>query len=90
MAVFGIQDTSCFDCGPTLRYSLFTMAQLETIDIPHLPSSLPVYVALYRNVENADFLKQQLLAGKSEFEYALIDASMVCAQPLLNSIDDKY
>lgn len=64
------------------------MAQLETIDIPHLPLSLPVHVALYRNVENAELLKQELLAGNSEFEYALIDASMVCAQPLLNSIDD--
>ncbi|KAJ5307692.1 hypothetical protein N7476_008348 [Penicillium atrosanguineum] len=56
------------------------MALLETIDIPHLPSSLPVHVALYRNVENADYLKQQLLAGNSEFEYALIDASMVLSR----------
>ena len=56
-----------------------TMApQLETIHIPHLPANLPVHVALYRNVENAAFLRQQLLAGNTEFEYALIDASMVC------------
>lgn len=54
------------------------MAQLETISLPHLPSTLPVHVALYRNVQNAAFLRQQLLAGNSEFEYALIDASMVC------------
>lgn len=57
---------------------------LETLDIPHLPHSLPVHVALYRNVENSAFLRQQLLAGNAEFEYALIDASMVClifAQP---------
>lgn len=53
------------------------MAQLETISLPHLPSIL-VHVALYRNVQNAAFLRQQLLAGNSEFEYALIDASMVC------------
>ena len=52
--------------------------QLETINIPHLPSSLPVHVALYRDVQNAEFLRQQLLAGNKEFEYALIDASMVC------------
>lgn len=50
---------------------------LETLDIPHLPNSLPVHVALYRNVENAVFLRQQLLAGNAGFEYALIDASMV-------------
>lgn len=52
--------------------------QLETVDFPHLPSSLPVHVALYREVQNAEFLRQQLLAGNKEFEYALIDASMVC------------
>lgn len=54
------------------------MAQLETISLSHLPSTLPVHVALYRDVQNAAFLKQQLLAGNSEYEYALIDASMVC------------
>lgn len=53
-------------------------AKLETIDLPHLPSTLPVHVALYRDVQNAAFLRQQLLAGNSDFEYALIDASMVC------------
>lgn len=55
-----------------------TMAPLETINLPHLPAELPVFVALYRNVENAEFLRQQLLAGNTEYEYALIDASMVC------------
>lgn len=55
-----------------------TMAPLETINLPHLPAELPVFVALYRNVENAEFLRQQLLAGNKEFEYALIDATMVC------------
>jgi hypothetical protein len=45
--------------------------------VPHLPS-LPVHVALYRDVQNAAFLKGQLLAGNAEFEYAFIDASMVC------------
>lgn len=55
-----------------------TAMALETLDIPHLPDSLPVHVALYRNVENSAFLRQQLLAGNAEFEYALIDASMVC------------
>jgi hypothetical protein len=71
------QNTSFSDCGNISRHSFAIMALLETIEIPHLPSSLPVHVVLYRNVENADYLKQQLLAGNSEFEYALIDASMV-------------
>ncbi|KAJ6092633.1 hypothetical protein N7486_007922 [Penicillium sp. IBT 16267x] len=56
------------------------MAPLETINLPHLPAELPVFVALYRNVENAEFLRQQLLAGNTEFEYALIDASMVLSR----------
>lgn len=50
--------------------------QLETIDIPHLPNA-PVHVALYRDVENSASLRQQLLAGNADFQYALIDASMV-------------
>lgn len=53
--------------------------QLETINFPHFLSELPIHVALYRNVENAAFLRQQLLTGNAEFEYALIDASMVRA-----------
>jgi EKC/KEOPS complex subunit CGI121/TPRKB len=52
-------------------------SSLETISLPHLPL-MPVHVALYRNIQNAAFLKGQLLAGDTEFEYAFIDASMVC------------
>jgi EKC/KEOPS complex subunit CGI121/TPRKB len=51
-------------------------SSLETISLPHLPS-LPIHVALYRDIQNAAFLKAQLLAGQKEFEYAFIDASMV-------------
>lgn len=54
--------------------------QLETLEIPHLPETLSVYVALYRNVQNAAFLKQQLLSGNKEYEYAFIDASMVLSR----------
>lgn len=50
---------------------------LETINLPHLPADIPVHVALYRNVENSAFMRQQLLTGNAEFEYALVDASMV-------------
>lgn len=49
---------------------------LETINLPHLPASLPIHVALYRDVQNASFLRHQLLSGNADFEYAFIDASM--------------
>jgi EKC/KEOPS complex subunit CGI121/TPRKB len=63
--------------------------KLETINIPHLPASLPVHVALYRNVQNSAFLRQQLLAGNAEFEYALIDASLVRAYTLCLTLRDN-
>jgi hypothetical protein len=63
------------DCN--YRYHL-RMSNLETIHLSHLPSTLPIHVALYRDLQNASFLREQLLAGNSEFEYAFIDASMVC------------
>lgn len=50
---------------------------LETLHLSHLPESLPVHVALYRDLKNASFLRSQLLSGNAEFEYAFIDASMV-------------
>ncbi|KAL4791972.1 kinase binding protein CGI-121-domain-containing protein [Aspergillus venezuelensis] len=53
---------------------------LETIHLPHLPASLEVHAALYKDVQNAPFLRQQLLAGNADFEYALIDASMVLSR----------
>ncbi|KAF7715017.1 Uncharacterized protein PECH_006034 [Penicillium ucsense] len=52
-------------------------SKLETISLPHLPASLPIHVALFRNVQNSAFLRQQLLAGNADFEYAMIDASLV-------------
>ncbi|KAH8423215.1 EKC/KEOPS complex subunit CGI121/TPRKB [Aspergillus melleus] len=55
-------------------------ASLETINLSHLPSSLPVHVALYRDLKNAPFLRQQLISGNAEFEYAFIDASMVLSK----------
>ncbi|KAB8258991.1 kinase binding protein CGI-121-domain-containing protein [Aspergillus pseudonomiae] len=58
---------------------------LETINLPHLPSSLPVHVALYRDIQNAPFLRQQLISGNSDFEYAFIDASMVLSKAHVSS-----
>lgn len=53
------------------------MASLHTLHLTHLPPSLEVHVALYRDLKNAAFLRQQLLDGNAEFEYALVDADVV-------------
>lgn len=53
------------------------MSTLETVALPHLPQ-YPLCVGLYTNVKNASFLRQQLLAGNADFEYAFLDASVVC------------
>lgn len=50
---------------------------LQTLSLEHLPESHTIHIALYRNLRNAAFLHQQLLAGNTDFEYALIDASVV-------------
>ena len=50
---------------------------VECINLEHLPASHTIYAALFRNIKNASFLQQQLLAGNTDFEYALIDASVV-------------
>ena len=56
---------------------------VETIHLAHMPPELALHVAMYTDVENASFLKEQLLAGNAEFEYAFIDASMVrCLFPI--------
>ncbi|KAF4450941.1 Protein CGI121 [Fusarium austroafricanum] len=49
---------------------------LEIVTLEHLPNSHKVYVALFRDVQNAAFLHQQLLARNPQFEYAFIDASV--------------
>ena len=54
------------------------MALLQTLNLAHLPPALAVHIALYEDVRNAAFLQQQLLDGNPDFEYALIDASVVC------------
>ncbi|KAF1990505.1 CGI-121-domain-containing protein [Aulographum hederae CBS 113979] len=52
------------------------MAQLQTFKLPHLPDH-PVHIALFRDARNAEFLRQQLLDGNTEFEYAFVDAAVV-------------
>ena len=53
------------------------MALVQTPLLAHLPPSLAVHVAFYQDVQNASFLRQQLLQCNPEFEYAFIDASTV-------------
>ncbi|KAG5755263.1 hypothetical protein H9Q72_006233 [Fusarium xylarioides] len=53
---------------------------LEIVSLEHLPNSHKVYVALFRDVQNAAFLHQQLLARNPQFEYAFIDASVVVSR----------
>ncbi|OAP64107.1 hypothetical protein AYL99_00079 [Fonsecaea erecta] len=50
---------------------------VETIKLAHMPPELALYIAMYTDVQNTPFLKEQLLAGNSDFEYAFIDARMV-------------
>lgn len=53
------------------------MANLHALHLSHLPGDLVVHIALFQNIRNAAFLRQQLLNGNPEFEYALIDTSVV-------------
>lgn len=53
---------------------------LETITLEHLPSSHTVHIALFHDIQNAEFLHKQLLARNSDFEYAFIDASVVISR----------
>ncbi|EEH18737.2 hypothetical protein PABG_01056 [Paracoccidioides brasiliensis Pb03] len=53
------------------------MSGVKTIQLSHVPLNRPVHVALYRNLQNASFLREQLLSGNTEFEYAFIDATMI-------------
>lgn len=56
------------------------MSLLETITLPHL-SQYPLYVALFKDVKNAPFLRKQLLDGNEDFEYAFLDAQVVGLLP---------
>ncbi|KXJ96191.1 kinase binding protein CGI-121-domain-containing protein [Microdochium bolleyi] len=56
------------------------MATLETIQLEHIPATHSVHVALYKDIQNAEFLQQQLLSRNQDFEYAFIDASCVVSR----------
>lgn len=53
------------------------MTEIETVRLPHL-EDYPLYVGVYKDVQNSNFLRQQLLEGNSDFEYAFLDATVVC------------
>ncbi|KAK5110640.1 hypothetical protein LTR62_005680 [Meristemomyces frigidus] len=52
---------------------------METITLPHLPNH-PLQLLLFRNVKNAAFLRQQLLDGNTDFEYAFLDAAVILSR----------
>lgn len=54
---------------------------MEQLQIAHMPQDLAVYAAYFTDVENASFLREQLLASNAAFEYAFIDTSMVGVPP---------
>ena len=59
------------------------MSLLESLQLEHLPPGYDIHVALFRNLQNAEFLQKQLLDGNKDFEYALIDAGIVSSSESL-------
>lgn len=53
---------------------------METIQLPHLPEH-PLHVVLFQHVHNAPFLRQQLLDGNTDYQYAFLDASVLLSRP---------
>lgn len=53
---------------------------LEALYLEHVSSTHRVYATFFKDVSNADFLHQQLLARNTDFEYAFIDASSVLSR----------
>ncbi|KAI1160394.1 kinase binding protein CGI-121-domain-containing protein [Nemania serpens] len=66
--------------APSSTMSASETPLLETLHLEHVPETHSVHVAVFRDVANAAFLHQQLLARNSEFEYALIDASVITSR----------
>ncbi|RMZ14671.1 hypothetical protein D0862_01970 [Hortaea werneckii] len=52
---------------------------METVTLPHLPNQ-PLHIILFRNLANAPFLRQQLLQGNSDFQYAFLDAATILSR----------
>lgn len=52
---------------------------MESVTLPHLPDH-PLRIGVFAGVQNAAFLRQQLLDGNRDFEYAFLDASAVLSR----------
>ena len=52
---------------------------METTILPHLPEH-PLQIGLFTDVQNTAFLRQQLLDGNVEFEYAFLDAAVLLSR----------
>lgn len=71
-----LRSASSFTSPASLTRRL-NMAQMTTVHLSHLPPDLAVHVAFFEDLQNSRFLRQQLLDGNTEFEYAFLDARMV-------------
>ncbi|KAI0855537.1 kinase binding protein CGI-121-domain-containing protein [Xylaria cubensis] len=63
-----------------ISFAMSISSILESLQLEHVPSTHSVHVAVFRDVENAAFLHQQLLARNADFEYALIDAGVITSR----------
>jgi hypothetical protein len=52
------------------------MSSGTALQLPHL-LGYSIHALFFKDVKNAAFLRQQLIAGNIEFEYAFLDASKV-------------
>ncbi|KAL2063654.1 hypothetical protein VTL71DRAFT_5459 [Oculimacula yallundae] len=57
-----------------------SLSHFQTLHLEHLPPAYDLHIALYHNVTNVKFLKEQLLAGNTDFEYAMIDTSVILSR----------
>lgn len=53
---------------------------MESIQLPHVPLTHTLHVTLFQNIENAGFLRQQLLEGNTDYEYAFLDTAVLLSR----------
>lgn len=53
---------------------------MEIIQLPHLPPTQSLHAVVFQDVRNAAFLRQQLLDGNTDYEYAFLDASVLLSR----------
>jgi len=53
---------------------------IQTFQLEHIPIPHKVHVVTYTDVSNSPFLRDQLLAGNADFEYAFIDSASVISR----------